>query len=66
MYYCLTIAIISTLLWINQTFAEYINTINKQYSVDGDDKDLEIEKARIKTILSIIMGLFWSAVIYFW
>lgn len=66
MFFCLTIAIISTLLWINMLFAEAVNSATRHYAVDNDDRKREIENSKLRIVLSIIMGFFWSAVIYYW
>ena len=65
MYFCLTIAIISTLLWLNTLFAAYLNAQNNHYATDEMQK-VEIAGARFRIVLVIIMGFFWSSVIYYW
>ena len=65
MFFCLTVAIISTLLWVNLLFAECINSVNKHYA-SAEDNKTELANAKLRILLVIIMGLFWSAVIYYW
>ena len=66
MYFCLTVALIATFLWVNMLFAEYVNASTTHYSVTEDDKKIENARAKLRVTLVIIMGFFWSAVICFW
>lgn len=64
MYFCLVISILSTLMWINVMYAEYITSKVNPYT-NGEDKEDKM-RGKLKTILVIIMATFWSAVILYW
>lgn len=56
MYFILTIAIISTMLWLNITIAQIINTVN-----DSFDEKTQAVSNDLKNRLVFVMGMFWSA-----
>lgn len=58
----LGIALLSTLLWVNILFAEHITTKINPYITEADV--VQKQRAVVKTILVIIMALFWAAYIY--
>ena len=58
----LGIALLSTLLWVNILFAEHITTKINPYITEEDV--VQKQRAVVKTILVIIMALFWAAYIY--
>ena len=64
MYFCLVISILSTLMWINVMYAEYITSKVNPYT-NGADKEDKM-RGKLKTILVTIMATFWSAVILYW
>lgn len=62
MYVCLVIAIFATILWLNVTIAEINTTRLNPYAKSIEDEDMK-RNAEVKTVLAIIMALFWAAVI---
>lgn len=58
----LGIALLSTLLWVNILFAEHITAKINPYVTEGDA--VQRQRAVIKTILVIIMSVFWATYIY--
>lgn len=64
MYFCLVISILSTLMWINVMYAEYIISKINPYT-NGEDKEDKM-RGKLKNILVIIMAIFWSSVILYW
>ena len=58
----LGIALLSSLLWANILFAEHITTKINPYVTEADV--VQKQRAVVKTILVIIMALFWAAYIY--
>jgi hypothetical protein len=58
----LGIALLSTLLWVNILFAEHITTKINPYITEADI--VQKQRAVVKTILVIIMSLFWATYIY--
>lgn len=58
----LGIALLSTLLWVNILFAEHITAKINPYVTEADV--IQKQRAVVKTILVIIMALFWAAYIY--
>lgn len=58
----LGIALLSTLLWVNILFAEHITTKINPYVTDEDI--VQKQRAVVKTILVIIMSVFWATYIY--
>ena len=58
----LGIALLSTLLWVNILFAEHITTKINPYITEADV--VQKQRAVVKTILVIIMSLFWATYIY--
>ena len=64
MYFCLVISILSTLMWINVMYAEYITSKVNPYSNGNETEDKM--RSKLKTILVIIMSTFWSSVILYW
>jgi hypothetical protein len=64
MYFLLVVAIYATLCWLNVMFSEHITAKVNPYVKPEDTTD--IQRAKIKNILIIIMALFWSAVVLYW
>ena len=58
----LGIALLSTLLWVNILFAEHITTKINPYVTEADV--VQRQRAVVKTILVIIMSVFWATYIY--
>lgn len=58
----LGIALLSSLLWANILFAEHITTKINPYVTEADP--VQKQRAVVKTILVIIMSLFWATYIY--
>lgn len=58
----LGIALLSSLLWVNILFAEHITTKINPYITETDT--VQKQRAVVKTILVIIMSLFWATYIY--
>jgi hypothetical protein len=58
----LGIALLSSLLWANILFAEHITTKINPYVTEADV--VQKQRAVVKTILVIIMSLFWATYIY--
>jgi hypothetical protein len=58
----LGIALLSTLLWVNILFAEHITAKINPYVTEADV--VQKQRAVIKTILVIIMSVFWATYIY--
>lgn len=55
MLFCLIVAILATMLWLNVTITEIVN---KSQSADNG-----IKYAKVKTALAAIMAVFWGIVI---
>ena len=55
MLFCLIIAILATVLWLNITITDIAN---KSQGVDAG-----IKSAKVKTALAAIMAVFWGIVI---
>lgn len=62
MYFLLLISILSTLLWINILYAEYLTS--KVNPFEPQDNTEDKIRSKIKIYLIIIMALSWSALIY--
>jgi hypothetical protein len=60
MLFCLFVAIISSLIWVNLTFAEVVSAKLNPYK-ETDDGDRK--RTVIKNYLIVIMALFWAIVI---
>lgn len=58
----LGIALLSTLLWVNILFAEHITTRINPYVTEADV--VQRQRSVVKTILVIIMSVFWATYIY--
>lgn len=58
----LGIALLSTLLWVNILFAEHITTKINPYVTEADV--VQRQRSVVKTILVIIMSVFWATYIY--
>lgn len=58
----LGIALLSSLLWVNILFAEHITTKINPYVTEADA--VQKQRAVVKTILVIIMSVFWATYIY--
>lgn len=58
----LGITLLSTLLWVNILFAEHITTKINPYVTEADA--VQRQRAVVKTILVIIMSVFWATYIY--
>lgn len=66
MFFCLFIALLSTLFYINILIAEIANTKINMYSMQDDNSYNEsLKRGKVKNILLIIMSLFWTTVILF-
>ena len=66
MFFCLFIALLSTLFYINLLIAEIANTKINMYSMQDDNSYNEsLKRGKVKNILLIIMSLFWTTVILF-
>ena len=65
MYFCLIIAILSTLLYINIIITDIINSRINPYLTSSKELDSEMNKTKLKISLILIMALFWATVIYF-
>ncbi len=66
MYFCLIIAILSTLLWVNVLFTENINAKVNPYQKNDEDMKNDKRRGVLKTLLVIIMSISWTTVIYCW
>ena len=66
MYFCLIIAILSTLLWVNVLFTEKINAKVNPYQKNDEDMKNDKRRGVLKTLLVIIMSISWATVIYCW
>lgn len=66
MFFCLVIAILSTLIWINVMYVENINAKVNPYQKNGEDMENDKRRGVLKTLLVIIMSISWTTVIYFW
>ena len=66
MYFCLIIAILSTLLWVNVLFTENINAKVNPYQKNDEDMENDKRRGVLKTLLVIIMSISWTTVIYCW
>lgn len=64
MYIVLVIALLSTLMWVNTLFTEYINAKLNPYRQEGSE-ELDKQRARLKLVLLIITALFWGAYIIY-
>lgn len=62
MLFCLFIAILSTLIWINVSVAQSVEAKVNPYSQDTDG---ERKRSILKNYLVIIMSIFWAIVIRF-
>ena len=58
----LGIALLSSLLWVYILFAVHITTKINPYITEADA--IQKQRAVVKTILVIIMSLFWATYIY--
>jgi hypothetical protein len=62
MLFCLFIAILSTIIWLNITIAEILEAkLNPYKETDASDN----KRTVLKNYLSLIMALFWAIVIRF-
>lgn len=62
MLFCLFIAILSTIIWLNITVAEVLSAkLNPYKETDESDK----KRTVLKNYLSLIMAIFWAIVIRF-
>ena len=66
MYFCLIIAILSALLWVNVLFTENINAKVNPYQKNDEDMKNDKRRGVLKTLLVIIMSISWATVIYCW
>lgn len=66
MFFCLIVALLSSLLWINVLYVENINAKINPYQKTKKDMDDDRRRSVLKTILIIIMSVSWATVIYFW
>lgn len=64
-YICLVIAFLSTLCWVNIMFVEYINAKINPYQKSNEDLKIDEKRSILKTILIVIMSIFWSVVIMY-
>ena len=64
MYIVLVIALLSTLMWVNTLFTEYINAKLNPYRQEGSE-EIDKQRARLKLVLLIITSLFWGAYIIY-
>ena len=64
MYIVLFIALLSTLMWVNTLFTEYINAKLNPYRQEGSE-EIDKQRARLKLVLLIITALFWGAYIIY-
>lgn len=64
MYIVLVIALLSTLMWVNTLFTEYINAKLNPYRQEGSE-EIDKQRARLKLVLLIITSLFWVAYIIY-
>jgi hypothetical protein len=64
MYIVLVIALLSTLMWVNTLFTEYINAKLNPYRQEGSE-EIDKQRARLKLVLLIITALFWGAYIIY-
>ena len=63
MIFCLIIALLSTLIYLNLLLSDLINMrINPNYAPSNNDENAVII-AKIKYVLLIIMAIFWSIII---
>lgn len=61
MLFCLFIAILATILWINITISEIVNTKINPYASDNGEEDMN--RAKLKNYIAIIMAIFWAIII---
>ena len=66
MYFCLIVALLSTLIWINVLYAENINAKVNPYQKNDEDMKNDKRRGVLKTLLVIIMSISWATVIYYW
>lgn len=66
MFFCLIIALLSTLIWINVMYVEYINAKVNPYQKTAEDMKNDERRGVLKTLLVIIMSISWASVIYCW
>ena len=64
MYIVLVIALLSTLMWVNTLFTEYINAKLNPYRQEGSE-EIDKQRARLKLVLLIITALFWGTYIIY-
>jgi len=60
MLFCIFVAILATLIWINLSFAQFIEAKINPYS---QNNDAENKRAIIKNYLIVIMAIFWAIVL---
>lgn len=60
MLFCLFIAILSTLIWVELSFAQIIEAKINPYS---QSTDAEKKRTILKNYIVIIMALFWAIVL---
>jgi hypothetical protein len=58
----LIIALLTSLLWLNILFAEHITVKVNPYLSQTDE--VQKQRSKLKTILVIIMSVFWGVYIY--
>ena len=66
MFFCLIIALLTTFIWINVMYAEYINAKVNPYQKTDEDMKNDERRGVLKTLLVIIMSISWATVIYCW
>lgn len=66
MYITFFIALLSTFLYINTVLSEYMSFIcNKSQTLDKESLEISEKRIKFRTVLTIIMALFWSASILY-
>lgn len=63
-YFSLILAILTSLLWVNQIIIDFINAKINPYG-SGDNTEFDVKGAKIKFILIISTSFFWGTYIYF-
>ena len=64
-FFCYFTAFLSTFIWINVTIADIMTTVSNPYQKTEEDIKLMKTRSIVKTILVLIMAIFWSSIICF-
>lgn len=61
----LFVALATTFILINTWVTDMINSSLYRYTMAKDENNLEMQKAKFKTLLVIVMALFWALYIHY-